>query len=301
MANSGTLFTYQATESIPLDVSPLIDAISYEETPALSTWGKFPVHDKVYHWTDFSRTAPNASNAMVEGASFATASEILRADRSNYTQIFEKHISISRSQDKRAKYGLSDETAWQIKEQLVEIATDLEKALFQGTSSAGSSVAARTMAGLEASITTNALSASSASLTETTFLSILQTIWNAGGRGAKTAYMNAFQKTKFDAFTGNANTRFVVNPQNGNIGLVYNVGMYASSFGVIKAILTPYATTSVVSIVKDGTAEVGVFDPFQKVPLGKTADASNVAVVGEYGFRLRAQAHSGKITTLATA
>jgi hypothetical protein len=301
MAKSGVMTPYDQTAGAVEDISALIDALSYEETPALSTWKKSPAFDTTVIWQDFARTAPDATNANIPGFTWGSGSEIVRTERTNITQIFDKVISVSRTQDKRRKMGVGDESAWQVKEQLIEIATDLEKALFQGTYSAGSSAAAPKMRGLEEALSTNTVNASSASLTETMFLNALQTIWNSGGRGAKTAYANAFQKRKIDAFTGVSNTRVNIPGSMEGVSLVYNVAMYASSFGVIKVVLTPYATTSVVSIVKDGSMEIGVFDPFQKELLAKTIDGMRFGVVGEYTLKHRAETHSGKVYGLATA
>jgi hypothetical protein len=292
---------YDQTAGVILDISALIDSLSYEETPALSTWPKVPVADNIFYWTDFSRTAPDATNAQIPGFTWGSGVEIVRTSRSNITQIFQKVISVSRTQNKRRKAGLGDEDAWQIKEQLIEIATDLEKALFQGTYSLGTSAAAPTMRGVEAAITTNTTNASSGSLTESMFRSLLQTMWTAGARGNKTAYCGAFQKNLIDGFTGISNTRVIIPANVAGVNLLYNVGMYSSSFGIVKIILTPYATASVVSVIADGSQEIAVFDPFQKVPLAKTIDGDRWGIVGEYGLKHRREVHSGKIYGLSTS
>jgi hypothetical protein len=305
MAKSGVLTPYDQTSGVVQDISSLIDALSYEETPALSSWKKVPVFDNICYWDDFALTAASATNSAIPGATFGTSSTIVRDQRSNVTQIFTKVITVSRTQNKRRKYGVGDEDAWQIQEQLKEIARDLEKALFQGTYALGTSASAPTMRGLEAAISTSTLNANGSSLTETGtltgLLTLLQTIWVAGGRGAKTAYMNAFQKRLADGFTGVSNTRVVLPANADGLNLIYNVGVYSSSFGVVKLVLTPYATASVVSVIEDGSCEIGVFDPFQKEALGKTLDGSQWAVVGEYTLKHRKETHMGKIYGLSTS
>lgn len=302
MSVSGTLLTYLATGNKP-DVSTMIDLIAYLETPALSTWPKDTVYNSTYEWYDYSLDSADETNANVEGADAGAASNGTRSNRTNVTQILDKVIQVSRTQRKIAKYGnVGDELSWQQTAKLQELARDLDKALMQGTYSAGSSVAARTMRGAEAAITTTAVNEGASPLTETMVREdLLQAIWAAGGRGAKTLYVNSFQKNKVDAFTGVSNVRVNINPENNIVTLPYNVGFYASSFGMLKVMLTPHATASVVSAIPDGSFKVAVFDPFQAVPLAKTGDSDKVQIIGEYGLKHREQAFAGKLTNLATS
>jgi hypothetical protein len=302
MPVSGKLLTYLSTGNKP-DVSMLVDLISYVETPCLSLWPKETVTNYSYEWYDYALTSAAANNAIVEGAAASTASNLTRTNRTNVTQILEKVISVSRTQRKIAKYGnIGDELVWQQQAKLQELARDLDKALMAGTYSAGSSVAARTMRGAEAALTTTAVSAAGASLTETLLrVSLLQAIWVAGGRGEKTIYCNAFQKNKIDGFTGVSNVRVNISPENNVVTLPYNIGVYASSFGNAKVMLTPHATTSVVSAIPTGSFKIAVFDPFSPNELGKTGDFTAVQIVGEYGLKHREEPFAGKLTTLATS
>lgn len=302
MAVSGNLLTYLANGNKP-DVSDIIDLVSYTETPCLSLWPKEEASNPTVQWYDFAQTAASASNAIVEGADASTASNLTRTVRSNVTQILEKVIAVSRTQRKIAKYGnIGDELVWQQTQKMMELAKDLDITLMQGTYSAGSSVAARSMRGAEAALTTTAVNASSASLTETLFRdSLIKAIWTAGGRGDKTVYVNAFQKGKIDGFTGVSNVRVNIAPQNGMITLPYNVGMYASSYGNIRVMLTPHATASVVSCIPSGNFKIAVFDAFQAVPLAKTGDSDKVQIIGEYSLKHRQEPFAGKLYGLATS
>ncbi|HDZ85486.1 MAG TPA: hypothetical protein ENH35_03000 [Candidatus Moranbacteria bacterium] len=302
MAVSGKLLTYLATGNKP-DVSNIIDLIAYLETPSLSTWPKETVTNKVYQWYDYGLSSAAADNKVVEGADASTASNLTRTNRTNVTQILEKVIEVSRTQRKIAKYGnIGDELTWQQTAKLQELARDLDKTLMQGTYSAGSSVAARSMRGAEAAITTTTTAASGASLTETMVrVNVLQAIWDAGGRGDKTLYCNSFNKYRIDQFTGVSNIRVNIAPQGGIVTLPFNVGFYASSFGNLRVMLTPHASAAVVSVIPNGNFKTAVFDGFQAEPLGKTGDATKVQVVGEYGLKHRQEAHAGKITGLATS
>ena len=301
MAVSGKLLTYLSNGNKP-DVSDVIDLISFTETPCLSLWPKVSVTNTTLQWYDYGLTAASASNAIVEGAAAATASNLTRDVRSNVTQILEKVISVSRTQRKIAKYGnIGDELSWQQTQKLMELAKDLDITLMQGTYSAGSSVAARTMRGAEEAITTTAVAESSASLTETMVrVSLLGAIWDQGGRGDKTLYCNSFQKGRIDGFTGVSNVHVNITPSNNILTLPYNVGMYASSYGNLRVMLTPHASAAVVSAIPSGNFKVAVFDAFQPNPLGRTGDFEAVQVIGEYSLQHRQQSFAGKLTGLAT-
>ena len=302
MSVSGNLLTYLANGNKP-DVSDVIDLISFTETPCLSLWPKETVSNTTKQWYDYALTAASASNAILEGADASTASNLTRTVRSNVTQILEKVIQVSRTQRKIAKYGnIGDELSWQQTAKLQELAKDLDITLMQGTYSAGSSVAARTMRGAEAAISTLATSASGASLTETLFReSLLKAIWDNGGRSDKTVYCNSFQKNKIDGFTGVSNVRVNISPVNNIVTLPYNIGMYASSYGNVRVMLTPHASAAVVSAIQNGTFKVGVFDSFQPNTLGKSGDSDKVQIVGEYTLVHRMEVFAGKLTTLATS
>lgn len=303
MAVSGILQTYLAAGNKP-DVSDIIDLIAYTETPCLSTWPKEAVTNTTVQFYDYDMDAVDATNANVEGADAGASSTQTRTARSNITQILDKVIQVSRTQRKIAKYGnIGDELTWQQQVKLQELARDLDAALMKGAYSAGSSVAAATMRGAEAAITTTAVNASGASLTETMLKdSLLQAIWTAGGREAKTLYVGAFQKGKIDAFTGNTNLRMNIAVTAGTpINLPYNVGAFSSSFGNMKVMLTPHCTATVISAIPDGLFKVGVFDAFQTVELAKTGDSTKVQIIGEYSLKHRNQSHAGKVYGLAVA
>jgi hypothetical protein len=92
-----------------------------------------------------------------------------------------------------------------------------------------------------------------------------------------------------------------ISPENNVVTLPYNIGVYASSFGNAKVMLTPHATTSVVSAIPTGSFKIAVFDPFSPNELGKTGDFTAVQIVGEYGLKHREEPFAGKLTTLATS
>lgn len=302
MAVSGNLLSMLATGNKP-DVSDVIDLIAYTETPCLSLWPKGSATNTTIQWYDYALTSASSTNAVVEGADASTASNLTRTNRTNVTQILEKVIQVSRTQRTIAKYGnIGDELTWQQTAKLQELARDLDKTLLQGTYSAGSSVAARTMRGLEEAVTTNTYDASSGSLTETIFrVQLLKKIWDAGGRGDKVVYMNSFQKQLADGFTGVSNVRVNLTPSNNMVTLPYNLGFYASSYGTVKLMLTPHATATVISCVPTGSNEVAVFDPFTATPMAKTGDSDKVQIIGEYSLRHRNEPFDGKVTALSSS
>ena len=102
-----------------------------------------------------------ASNAAAEGASFSGDSLTARTRLSNYTQILDKMIDVSGTQDAISGYGIKSEFAYQLKKAEKALARDVEWNVLHATAAAGTSGSpTRTMRGLIASITTNSASAS---------------------------------------------------------------------------------------------------------------------------------------------
>lgn len=303
MSVSGILQTYLAAGNKP-DVSDIIDLIAYTETPCLSTWPKEPVTNTTVEFYDYDLSSADETNSAVEGAEAGESSTLVRTKRTNITQILKKVIQVSRTQRKIAKYGnIGDELTWQQTAKLQELARDLDKAIMMGVYSAGASSDAAKMRGAEASLTTNATAAEGASLTEEMLkASLLQKIWDAGGRGDKTLYVGSVQKGKIDNFTGNTNLRVNINASAGApINLPYNVGAFSSSFGNLKVMLTPHVTATTVSAIPDSLYKIGVFDEFKSEELAKTGDSTKVMIIGEYSLKHRNQSHGGKVTGLSAA
>jgi hypothetical protein len=293
-ADTYALQTYQAIGNRE-DLLDIITDISPEETPMFTRFKKYKASAKYMEWqTDSLNSA--TSNSTIEGADFSFSRPGVRTRVGNYTQIFTNTYSVADSQEATDTAGVSSEVAYQASKAMKEHKRDIEYALINSTSSAGSSGAARTFDGVPEWISTNKTCGNSCALTETMYNTLLQDIWDEGGNPDVT-YVNGWQKRKISGFS-TENTRYISGEDK---RLVNSVSVYESDFGLQTIILDRYVTTSILLALQEDLWGIGVFRPSKNVKVAKIADAERGAIVGEYTLVSKNEAGSGELTALATS
>ena len=251
--------TYQTYRQVGIreDLTDEISDISPMETPVFSMLRKgAPAKNRYIEWqTDALATA--ADNKLVEGAdaTYLTATPTVRLR--NYTQITGKAIIVSGSANAVNTAGREQELAYQIAKRGKEIKRDMEKAITGNqASSAGTSAAARTSAGMEAWLTTNTLyggtagatdgadggftaagtvtaatdgsSSNLVTFTEAHLKSVQRLCWASGGDPA-ICIVGPFNKVKVSGFSGitQKTSEFGANPDSGaGLAIVAAVDFY---------------------------------------------------------------------------
>ena len=153
------------------DLSNVVTRIAVEKTPLYSTIGSSKATSTKHEWLTESLAAP-AFNAEIEGAVAAYGAGNTRVRNQNYTQIFRKTGQVTDTQQAVLGAGVKDEYGHQLKISTVEIARDVERALWQGAESTGGSTAgapdvARTSRGVLSFCSTNLTSNGTTSLSGT--------------------------------------------------------------------------------------------------------------------------------------
>jgi len=234
-----------------------------------------------------------ALNAMFEGADF-TFSNLANPTRvTNFTQIVEQGVEVSRSAAKESYYGTGMNTLMrdQVDLRTVEHRNDLEFNLINSTLAMGATSTAQTMRGLRASITTNVTTALGITLTETLFVNMMSMCWAASGVQADTVLTGRFLQQVINSFTGLGATKWldVTTREITNQVLQYN-----SSFGSVQVMLsrdvtaaTGLATTSNELLAFNRSwNHVAWFDKtFVKPVLQDVADAERMAIISELTFQ----------------
>lgn len=297
MAQATTTKTYDISTNVR-DVTDLISVVANTETPFYSGLGKTKAQAR-YHEAQKVTLTTGGANAQIEGVDYTLAIGTAPAVVGNYTQIFFKQASVSKTQQAVSTYGIDDMLAKQVEWRMKEIATDVEKALLQGTGNSGASGTARELTGAIALITTNVETGTGTgaeALTEDMFNDHLQTIYDAGGR-PKTSYVNSFQKRQISAFTA-SNTKNV----NASEGKLYNsIDVYSSDFGVIEVVLDSFMTTSVVITVDKNLFKVAMLRPFMVEDYPSQGSYVAKTIEGELTLESNNELGSGKITGLSTS
>lgn len=263
--------------------------------------------------------------AITEDASITagTPTTIARGEDTNTAQIAKYDVDVSFK--KQSQFGLMsgintndgnpvvDELTFQKTAQLRQMAIDMEYSFFQGVyqAAANTATAAKTR-GILAGTTTNAVAASSATLSEALMKQLLRTmVTNGSPMIDPVIFVNAFQKQKLSEIYGYAPTDRNMGGLNikqietdfGMLGVVYAPQMAAASLliaelSVIRPVFVPVSFND--AMYGSGTSTIDGVDVMW-VPKGTVGASNGGFWYAQYGLDYGAEEYHGKITGLATA
>ena len=123
--------------------------------------------------------------ARLEGAESTGLGYTVRTTNYNHTQIMQREVKVSRSQNQISQYGIREEFDYQSNKAIPHLMRLIEKAVYKGTRSAGSSAAPRSFGGLGTFVTNNAINSGSAAVTQAKFENALKAAYLDGGKPSK--------------------------------------------------------------------------------------------------------------------
>lgn len=241
MATNGVNFTYSDTarrESL-LDV---ITNISPRETQLFTGLPKSKAQNTLHEWVTRSLETVGG-NAQNEGQD-APADVAGNPSRAvNITQIFAKTAKVSNTETAVNRVG-GNRMAEEMQLKLAALKNDIEYALLRGSiASGGASTGgtnARQLKGIKGFISTNAVNYSGATLTETVFNDMLESVWNQGGE-VNAVYTSMKGKRRISGFTAGATK----NVETTDKRLVNSVDVYeADAASLVKLFAHRYVTVS---------------------------------------------------------
>lgn len=311
---SNTFDSYDAV-GIREDLSDVIYNVSPEETPLYSKSGKTTAKNTFTEWqTDSLRSS--AANAHIEGDATAAEARTATTRLGNYTQIFKNAVVVPDTDEGLDKAGRAKEVAYQTLKIAKEQKLDIEKALFDNNARvAGSSTAARELAGAPVWLTTNTVAGSGgadangtgsnartdgtqAAFSQANFDTVMQSIWVAGGN-PDTVYLSAFQMNVALGFTGNNNQRSAV--QAGDEKVIKSLAVYVTPWGSVEFMPSRENRSRDVFIMQDNMWEVAVLRGTKNVALAKTGDNTTRQVVTELTLCAKNEAANGMIADCTTS
>jgi hypothetical protein len=210
------------------ELADRIYQITPEETPFLSLIGRKPVSSTHPEWQTDTLASPDTDNNQPEGNDWSYDAISPTTRVGNYTQISDKKIIISRTQDRTSKAGRKSELAREIAKKGVELRTDMEViALSNQASSAGSGNGAtnRKLGGFRAWLATNdslggtgasggfnsstsvvdaATNGNQRAFSKAILDAVILSAYNAGG-SPKTLMLSPYAKTVFSTFMSDSN------------------------------------------------------------------------------------------------
>ena len=264
----------------------------------------------LHEWqTDALRDA-DATNARIEGDDAAGASLSATTRANNRTQISDKTIIVSGTQEAVNKAGRKSELAYQLIKASKEFKRDIEKILVGNQASVtGNSTTARKLRSLESWYATNTSRGSSGAngstsaaatdgtqrtFTETLLKTVLQSIFTNGG-SPNMLMLGANQKQVFSGFTGNS-TRYASATDK---ALTATVDLYVSDFGELKIVPNRFQRDRTCHIIQPDMWALAYLQPFLISDLGKTGNSYKKQVVAEYTLEARNEASSGVVADLS--
>jgi len=201
--------TYKTYDTVGIreDLQNAIYDISPTTTPFMSTIGKTTAKNTYHEWQTDSLADVNLNNAQVEGADAVSATLTPTTRVGNYTQISDKVIQVSTTDDKVDKAGRSTETAYQLAKASAEIKRDMESILLSDQAQdAGTSATPRKLGGIQSWLTTNTVAGAGA-FTEDNLKDAVLKAYTAGGEPSMLLVYPA-NKQVVSTFAGIAEQRY---------------------------------------------------------------------------------------------
>ena len=308
---TNTLDSYDV-KGIREDLSDVIYNISPEETPFYTACAKAKASNTFHEWqTDALRAS--AENAHIEGDDTVAESRGVTSRLGNYTQIFKNAVVIPGTDQGLNKAGRAREMAYQVLKIAKEQKLDIEKAMFANQARvAGSSSAARKLAGVPAWLFTNTNFQTGSSgadptgdgtnartddgtptaFSQTKFDSVMQATWVSGGK-PDSVYLSAFQMNVALGFTGNNNQRSNVVAEDETV--IKHMSVYVTPWGTVEFKPTRENRGRDVFILQDDMWAVGVLRSTRNEELAKTGDNEKRQVLTELTLVSRNEAANGAV------
>lgn len=303
-------YTTYDTVGIKEDISDVISNLTPTKTPFQTMIGADKTKNRQFQWMEDSLRAVQV-NAKVEGFTASDATLTPPTLRSNYTQIFEKTIKVSSTEDAVDQYGRARETAYQLAKAGEEIKRDVEHmcvGLTQAATAGDSSSTARLSASASSLITNSTnrwymgagtplggSSGTAAALTETALLGIAQAVYSQGS-DPSVFMIKPADSLIVAGFTGASGRSRTFN--DGNKTVTNAVNLYVSPFGEYKVVINRFIAATHAWLFDPDMWQMVTLRPFTREALAKDGDNTKNMIVGEKGLKHKNFAASGLIANL---
>lgn len=303
------------------DLQDKIYMVSPEATPVMSAIRRFKAAQRIHEWQRDTLATPNKDNAVIEGDD-RTGTALTATERvANTTQLFDKVVTITSTQEKTKAAGRSSEAKYQIAKAMKELKRDMEAMILSDNVAVqGNGTTARKSAGLGTLVYSNvshggagatpahtsglATAAQTAgtnrAFAESQLKTVMQSIYTNSGEMPSIISMTPSHKAGFSAFAGIAQTRFNV-AKGKQAVIVGGADVYVSDFGeltVVPNYVQATANANTVFILNPEQAGLAYLQEFQSTPLAKTGHTEKELVFAEATLVVTSQVAHGKVANL---
>jgi len=275
--------TYKTYDTIGIreDLQDAIYDISPTTTPFMSTVGRTKAKNTYHEWQTDALASVDLDNAQVEGAD-AVSPTLTPTERvGNYTQISDKVVQVSTTDDVVDKAGRSTETAYQLAKASAEIKRDMESILLSDqVKSAGTASTPRKLGGLGTWITTNTADTAGAEMTEDMLKEAVLKAYTEGGEPSMLLVSPA-NKQVVSTFAGIAEQRYQA-PKSSPTTIIGSADVYLSDFGTLNVVPDRFLSDEISYVLDPSMASVAYLRPFKKTKLAKMGDSEKHLMNVEY-------------------
>ena len=248
-----------------------------------------------------STAATHSSGAEIIGlgtvlpeGDIGTANFQGRDKYSNYTQIFSKKLTVSRTEQSIPKYGVPNELNKQMRNAMLHCNVGIEQAALYGIKYEDTATRVRSTGGLNSFITSN-VDSSSDWITVGAIEALQQTAYDNGGMfDFITDRPAAFRALNNTVGNERVQTVTVEDARRGR----RRAQTVMTEFGEVTLVRNRYVRkTDAFCYSRDNFIQ-RVFQPLVAQKLAKTNDTDSYMMVGECGFQIKGQDHMAKFTGL---
>ena len=313
MAQPSNAFdTYDAV-GIREDLQDVIYSISPTDTPFMSSAGREAVRNTLHEWQTDSLAAASTSNAVIEGDEATLDASTATSRLSNTTQIMDKTVVITGTQEAVDKAGRASELAYQIAKKSKELKRDMEATLLANQAEVvGDNATARKFGSINSWIASNDVfgaggasggagntartDGTQAALTEANLKTVIKNVWNAGGNPS-VIMVGPFNKQKISGFTGGS-TRFDASEDK---TLYTSIDVYSSDFGDLEVVPNRFSRDRDAHVLDMDYWSIGFLRDFTMHEISKTGDSEKRQMLVEFTLISRNEAASGGVYDLTTS
>jgi hypothetical protein len=320
--NANTNETYDVS-TIREDLQDALISISPTETPFMSSIGRRTVSNTYFEWPVVELAAASNANRVAEGEAAPGNDAPTNALRlANYTQISDKVVEVSDTNEAVNGAGDAQRKAKQIAYKLKELKRDMETMLVGDNNAAvaGSSGTARETASLSAFLTTNvargvggangtlsgttegfpnaaATDGTLRALTEDMLKTVIASCWNEGAEPTIVLCGSGVKQKISSTFTGSATRYRDISDKK----VVASIDLYVSDFGELQIVPSRFIRSRDVFVLDPSYARVGYLQSTKQKPLARTGHSDRTLVSVEYGLQVDNQKAHGVIADINPA
>lgn len=279
---ANTLQTYQSSYNAE-DVSDVIFNVSPMDTPFLSMIKRGTAEATYTEWPIEALSAVDPNNANIEGDDATIDASSTPSRVGNYTQLMDKTLSVTTTQDKIKKYGAREEFARQKVKKGKELKRDMETIVLSNQARVvGAAATAQKMRGMGSWLTTNVsrgAGGASGSATTAATDGTQRNFSEALFRGLLVTAITNAEDLPDVVLAGPANRANFSSQLSGNSQRFYEVksgtlnasiSVYRSDYGDLKIVMDRFQRERDMWLINPEFAQVRTLEPMQYVDLART-------------------------------